>query len=376
MSKLRGAGAVAIAMSMFALVACGNNNAGSGNVDADGTADSSETTTADSSETTTADFSGITLSYFGFGGVLDEQIQKTWMKPFTDETGAEFILDSPTDYSKIQLQVESGNVSYDIIDGDQFFINPQCGVLFEQLEVDQSSVLPEFQSKSDCGVTDYVYGIGYYYDKSKFPNGGPLNCDDFFNTDKFPGKRAIWSYVAAAGALECAAIASGADPMNPYPLDLDKAFAKLESIKSSLTTFDSGSQVVDGMVNGDIPIVMATTRNYVDAVNKGADYGVATGFAGRGAGAFAVPKGAPNRDAAIAWLRSIMDIDLNREITKGAPPFSSAMGGEVPDSWPQAAKDVGVVSGGLADVAWDVDQQWWEQNYDGASERYSALLTG
>ena len=322
------------------------------------------------------DLSNTLLSYVGFGGILDEQIDKTWMVPFTEETGAQWALDSPTDYSKIELQVGSGTVSYDIVNGDQFFINPQCGKLFEHINVDQSAVLPEFRVTSDCGVADYVYGIGFYYDKAKFPDGGPQNCTDFFDTTRFPGKRAVWDYVAAGGVLECAAIASGADPKNPYPIDLDKAFAKLDSIKSSLTAFNSGSQVVDGMVNGDFPIVMATVRNYVDAANKGADFGVAGGFAGRGAGAFAVPLGAPNRDAAIAWLKFIMNRDRNREITAGAPPFVSVTGGDIPSDWSAAAKEVNVVGGPLAEVAWTVDQQWWAENYDTVSDRYTALLAG
>jgi len=355
MSKLAKTGAVMV--TMLALAACGSGG------DAGQAGGGSE-------------FSGTTLTYVGFGGILDEQIERQWMTPFTEQTGATFVLDSPTDYSKIELQVNSGNVTYDIVDGDQFFINPQCGKLFEHIDVDQSAVMPEFKVSSDCGVADYVYGIGYYYDKSAFPNGGPQNCDDFFDTTKFPGKRAVWDYVAAAGVLECAAIAAGADPANPYPLDVDKAFEKLQSIKADLTTFSSGSQAVDAMVNKDYPIVMATTRNYVDAAEKGADYGIATGFAGRGAGAFAIPKGAPNRDAAVAWLKFIMNTDRNREINAGAPPYYSTTGGEVPADWPQAAKDVNVVKGGLSDVAWNVDQQWWADNYDAVSERYTAVLAG
>ena len=379
MVKFKAIGVVALATSLLALSACGSAASSDASTPAGETTAASaaaSATEAASASPAAPDFSGTTISYVGFGGVLDEALKRVWMDPFTELTGAEFVLDGPTDYSKIQAQVENGNVTYDIIDGDQFFINPTCGTLFDPVAVDQSAVLPEFASASDCGVADYVYGVSYYYDKAAYPNGGPQNCTDFFDTEKFPGKRAIWTYVAAAGAVECAAIAAGADPLNPYPLDLDKAFAKLDSIKGSLATFDSGSQAVDGMVNQDYPIVMATTRNYVDAINKGADYGVATGFGGQGAGAFAVPKGAPNQEAAVAWLNWIMNPDINRQVAEAAPPYESVTGGEVPASWPQAAKDVGVVSGGLSEVAWTIDQKWWEDNYDAASERYSALLSG
>lgn len=354
MRVIRSASAVVVTISLLAFAACGGSSSGNGS----------------------GDLGGTTLSYLGFGGVLDERINEAWMKPFGEETGAQFVLDSPTDYSKIQVQVESGNVSYDIIDGDQFFINPQCGELFEELDIDQSNVLPQFRSESSCGVPNYVYGIGMYYDNAAFPDGGPQDCDDFFDTDAFPGTRMIWTYVAAAGVLECAAIAAGADPKNPYPLDLDAAFAELEGIKDNLVTFDSGAQVNDAMVNGDAPIVMATTRNYVESKENGADYSAATGFAGRGAGALAIPKGAPNKDAAIEYLEYISDPEVGQRLPKEAPPYSSVTGGEIPEDWPEAAKEVEVVSGPLSEVAWDIDQVWWAENYDAVAERYSELLAG
>lgn len=322
------------------------------------------------------DGQGATLSYVGFGGVMDEGVYEAWMEPFGESVGVDFALDSPTDYSEIQIQVETGNVSYDLIDGDQFFINPQCGVLFEQLDVDTSNNLPEFQPGSDCSVPHYVYGIGMYYNLDDFPNGGPQTCEDFFDTDQFPGQRMIWTYAAAAGVLECAAIASGADPLNPYPIDIDQALEKIETIKDHISTYDSGAQVNDAMINGDAAIAMATTIRYVDAVEQGANFEVAEGFIGRSTGAFAVPLGAPNRDRAQEFLNYIAEPEVAQRLADAAPPYSSVTGGEIPEDWPEAAKQVEVVSGPLADVAWDVDQDWWADNYGEVSDRYVDLLIG
>jgi putative spermidine/putrescine transport system substrate-binding protein len=355
--------AMLLVVVALSVAACGDSsdNGGSGSSSA-------------ASDGDTESFDDQTLSYIGFGGRLDEEIKNAWMDPFAEKTGAEFVLDSPTDYSKIETQVMSGNVSYDIIDGDQFFINPQCGKLFEEIDVPQTDVLPDLRVTSKCGVADYVYGIGMFYDKSKFPNGGPQTCADFFDTTKFPGKRLIWTYVAAAGSLECAAIAAGADPKNPYPIDLDAAFAKLETLKGNLGTFDSSSQAADAMVNGDAPIIMATTRPYAEGASNGANYGVAEEFVGRSAGAFAIPKGAPHKDAAIAWLKYIMDPEVNRTLPPKIPPYTSATGGPVPSNWSPEAQQVDLTSGPLAKNAFTVDQKWWEDNYDAVSERYTALL--
>lgn len=362
--------ALVVAASCVVLAACGGSSGG-GSTGGGETGSSSSDGGGES-----ASLDGVTLSYVGFGNPLDEQIQEAWMKPFEEETGATFTLESPTEYSKIQTQVETGNVTNDLVDGDAFFINPECGKLFEEIDVSQAAVLPQYRVTSKCGVADYVYGIGMYYEKSAFPNGGPENCDDFFDTAKFPGKRVIWSYVAAAGALECAAIAEGANPKDPYPIDLDKAFSKLESIKSDLTTFDTGSQAVDGMVNEDAPIYLATFRNYVQAINQGANIGLAQEFAGQGNGAFAIPKGAPHAEAAEQWLKYVMEKENNRRFNEYAPPFLSVTGGEAGSSWPPQAKEVDIINGPLAPIAWVVDQNWWAENYEAVSKRYAELLAG
>ncbi len=353
----------ALALSLV-LAACGGDDGDSTNGSADADAASS------------SDFSGTTISYMGFGGYLDEQVKKVWMDPFTEETGAEFTLDSPTDYAKLEAQVKSGNVSYDVADADGFMVGPQCGTLFEETGVSQENVLEPLRINSECGVATYAYGIGMYYDKSAFPDGGPQNCEDFFDVDKFPGQRVIWTYVAAAGAVECAAIANGADPTDPYPIDIDEAFAKLETIKDDLGGFDSSGQVVDGMVNSDAPIYMATTRNYIDALDKGADYGLAEGFLGRGSGTLALIKDAPNAEAAKAWIAYVLQPEVNQKIGPAAPPYPGATGGETPDNWSDAAKQVDVVSGPHADDAFTADQDWWAKHYDEVSQRYTALLSG
>jgi len=361
--------AVLMALTLaVALAACGGDDS---EAPAEEPAASAET-----SDGSLPKLDGVTISYLGFGGYLDDQVKKVWMDPFTEETGAQFALDSPTDYAKIEAQVKSGNVSYDVVDADGFMIGPECGTLFAPTGVSQENVLEELRIKSKCGVATYVYGVGMYYDDESFPNGGPQSCEDFFDVEQFPGKRIVWTYVAAAGVLECAAIADGADPKSVYPIDLDKAFAKLETIKEHLGGFDSSGQVVDGMVNRDAPIYMATTRNYVDAVAKGAKYSLAEDFLGRASGTLALVKDAPNSDAAKAWIEYVLDPEVNQRIAEAAPPYPGATGGETPAGWSEAAKAVDTVSGPQAGNAFTIDQEWWTDNYDTVAERYSALLSG
>jgi putative spermidine/putrescine transport system substrate-binding protein len=322
------------------------------------------------------DLSGTRISYLGFGGVLDDGMKSQWVAPFEKTTGARFTLDSPVDYTKLATQVRSGNVSYDITDGDPFFIDPNCGKLFEPIDVAQRSVLPQYRSKSRCGVPDYVFTTVLAFDKTKFPNGGPQTCQDFFNVQKFPGRRAFWAgYVPAAGIYECAAIALGADPAKPYSVPMEQVFAKIASIKGSLTTWDSHAQAVDGMENGDNPIYLASTRDLVQAIEKGARWGWGR-FAVAGSGAFAVPKGAPHKEAAVAYLKYIMRPDVNRRLFVDVPAYSSVTGGPPPAEWPESAKKLDVTTGSLSKTASPIDWSFWAKHYDAVSQRVTAIVSG
>ena len=79
-----------------------------------------------------------------------------------------------------------------------------------------------------------------------FPeNNQPGSIDDFFNTEDFPGRRAIQD--RPAGNLEWALFADGVAPDDIYdvlatPEGVDRAFAKLDTIKENLVFWTEGAQ--------------------------------------------------------------------------------------------------------------------------------------
>lgn len=358
-------GAVGVAAMLAFAAGCGSSSSSdSGTGSAAGSA---------STQGGAASLDGTTLSYLGFGGGIDDAIKQQLMDPFSKRTGAEFILDQPTDYKKIEAQVKSGNVSYDIVDGDPYVIDGECGTTFEPLDVDLSQVKRQFRPLSKCGVPDLVFGIVLAYDKNEFPNGGPQTCPDFFDTEKYPGKRALWSYYVS-GILECAAIAAGADPKDPYPIDLEKAFAKLESIKDEVVFYDTTAQAVDGMENRDAAMGLYVARAVVDASKAGAPFVASNAWAARVYGAFGVPKGAPNKVAAERWLNEIMK---KQNYGEGlAPVYGSPLGGTMPADADPVSKQLNAVVGTISENAMDVDWKWWVDNVGPAGQRFTDFATG
>ena len=305
---------VILLVATAAVVGCGGDDSSSGS-----------STPAKTTASGLPDLSGQTISYLGFGGSLDEAMKREWFEPFEQATGAKVVLSSPTDYKKVETQVKSGNVTYDLVDGDPYVINPQCGELWEPVTADLSSVAEPYRPASRCGVPDYVYGYTIASDSTKFPDGAPQTCQDFFDTTKYPGKRGVWSYYVSS-ILECAAIADGADPKNPYPIDIDKAFAKLDTIKDDLVIYDTEAQAADDMQNGDFAVGIVTPRMLFEAT--GSSFRPSREWGARAYGAFGIPKGAPHAEAAQALLSYLIAPEVNRKMTyDNVPVYGSPTGG-------------------------------------------------
>ena len=320
--------------------------------------------------------SGTTITYLGFGGITDETMDKAWFKPFEEETGAKVVMESPTNYAKIQAQVESGAVSYDLVDGDAFVMDPKCGEEWEELEnvPNLEHVAKLYQPKSKCTGPDYVYSYIIAYSPQEFPSGGPENCEDFFNTQKFPGKRQIWGYYYG-GPPECAAVAGGANDHNPYPLDTEKVISTVEAAKGDLSVYETPSQAADAMQNNDVSMGIYTTRMMVEAQNLGAEWKIAKGWASTASGTFGIPKGAPDAEATEELLNYIYAPENNKRFYEELPAYGSPEG-FVP---PQSKKlDPWLVSGSkqILGAGSVVDWTWWAENDATFSEKWESAITG
>ena len=320
------------------------------------------------------DFHGVTLHYLGFGGANDKAMRTAWFDPYEKLTGLKVVSDQPTDYKKLKIQQQSGNVQYDLVDGDAFIMDPGCGKDWQPLDVPNlKNVLPDYKPQSRCTAPDYVYQyvLGY----SPKLNPAPQSCADFFDKAKFPGKRQAWSYYYGSIG-ECAASAGGADAKSPYPLDLDSVFDKIGSLKGDLDLYDTDNQAADSMVNDDATMGVYTTRMVYEANQQGAGWKVAPGWATVTNGTFGIPKGAPHADAAQALLDYILDEDNNKKFAEELPIYGSVVTRSVPQA--ETIEDQRLVSGGpaMADAATHVDWNWWAKNDPTFSQGWIGATSG
>src|SRR5918993_1067098 len=198
---------------------------------------------------------GRDLVFTSWGGTTQEAQKKAWADPFQKSTGIRVKLDGPTDYGKLKAMVESGNVSWDVVDveGDFAVAAAQQGLL-EPIDfsvVDRAKLDPRFTSDHFVGSFYYSFVLGY--NKSALGGKEPKSWADLFDTKAIPGKRTFYKW-SAPGVLEIALLADGVAPDKLYPLDLDRAFKKLDSIKSEIVWWSGGAQSQQLLASGEAPL--------------------------------------------------------------------------------------------------------------------------
>ena len=244
---------------------------------------------------------GVTLSFTSFGGVYQEAQRKAWLEPYTELTGVQFVEDENSSNATIKALVDAGQVTWDVVDvGNDFGLEGNKDLL-EPLDY---SLIPRDEMNQDLGVSDWrvpdiTYGVVLAYNTDETAGAVPEGWADYFDTTKIPGKRGAWDY-SEGGMFEFALMADGVAPADLYPLDLARATAKLDTIKDDIVFWASGAESQELIGSGEVAMSMMWNGRAWSAKNIDqkpveiqwnqqivtADYLV-------------VPKGSPNKDAAM-----------------------------------------------------------------------------
>ncbi|NBW25913.1 MAG: extracellular solute-binding protein, partial [Betaproteobacteria bacterium] len=105
-------------------------------------------------------------------------------------------------------------------------------------------------------------------DKAKYGANGPKTLEDFFNVTKFPGKRGLKKDPSVT--LEWALMADGVAVNDVYkvlgtPAGVDRAFKKLDTIKSSIVWWTAGAQPPQLLASGEVVMTHSWHGRIVDA---------------------------------------------------------------------------------------------------------------
>ncbi|MCB1972450.1 MAG: extracellular solute-binding protein, partial [Geminicoccaceae bacterium] len=109
---------------------------------------------------------------------------------------------------------------------------------------------------SDCFIPQIIYSTAFAYRTDAFQNGEqPKTMADVFDLEKFPGKRTLQK--SPVNNLEWALIADGVPVGEVYdvldtPEGVDRAFAKLDTIKSEVIWWTEGAVPAQLLADGEV----------------------------------------------------------------------------------------------------------------------------
>lgn len=314
------------------------------------------------------------LTFVGAGGAYQEAQSEGIVKPFEEESGIAVSEDSPLSYAKLTAMVDAGNVTWDVMEAYPYFAVQECGEHLEKIDydvVDTTGV--DEQLLSDCAVPAMKSALVLVYNAETYQGKNvPTSWEDFFDTKRFPGTRGVMNDVNQ-GALEVALVADGVAPDDLYPIDYDRAFAKLDTLGDDLKFIATGADQEQALTNGTVDMMLAWPGRALVAEKAGAELVPVWNQPIFYNDVWVVPKGTPNKDAAMEFLDYALRPEPQAAMAKGsgyAPINEDAEPGftEEEQKWVPSGQDNGT-------GFWRSDE-WWAENLEDATARWTAWSAG
>lgn len=297
-----------------------------------------------------------TLTAVSYGGPYQEAQSEAFFAPFSAETGITVVEDSPSDYAQLRSMVESGRPTWDLVLVANDFGTEADADFLEAIDygqVDQSLLIEGAAQKYRVAADIEATVVAYRSDKF---DETPTSWQDVFDTEKFPGKR-MFNKLVSGGVLEAALLADGVAPDELFPLDVERALAKLDTIKDDIIWWETSAQSQQLLASGEAAIGLAWVGRAVDA-SKEAPVGISWDAWLQVDAYWVIPKGAPNAANAQALLASLVN---------EAPQIAFA---ELSDYGPvnaAAAQNPAVRANehrptNHLDTRVSIDDEWWGEN--------------
>ncbi|HEX3755773.1 MAG TPA: extracellular solute-binding protein [Rhizomicrobium sp.] len=158
-----------------------------------------------------------------------------------------------------------------------------------------------------CWIGSVIYSQVIIFDPRRFSGPAPATLADFFDLNRFPGRRVL-RRASPKLNLEMALLADGVTPRDIYrtletPAGLDRAIAKLDSIRNAIIWAGSAAEAVDLVRSGQAAFATTLNQAVFDAGLHGFHPGVIWDCQLYEFDVFGVPKGDPKKDMAMDFIR-------------------------------------------------------------------------
>jgi len=325
------------------------------------------------------------LTVISFGGAYGAMHKKHSVDPFERDTGIKVLYDSYSGgVAEMKAQVESGNIQWDVIGIEAVDLERACSEGL--LETIDHSLLPpgadgtpakddfvQGTLQSDCTVDTDIFSTVYAYNKTTIGKVVPTTIADLFDSAKIPGKRALRK--RAIYNLEFALLADGVPVSEVYQVlatkaGQDRAFAKLDQLKTHIQWWEAGAQPPQWLAAGDVVMASSYSGRIAEAYKEGYKLDLTWNGGMYGMDYWAIPKGAPNQQAARDFIAFAVRPQIQQQLSENLPygPTNLQAAANLPEElahWipnsPQNLK-----------VALAIGDEFWSDHGEELEERFIA----
>ncbi len=309
------------------------------------------------------------------GGAQAAALRKAFFEAYEQKFGIRVVDSSPPDLGKLKAMVTTGNVEWAITELtiEDAYRAEKEGLLepIDHKIVDLSRFPANLRDRKHI-FTRSAYSTVMGYRTDVWPAGkGPQSWADFWDVRKFPGPRTLQN--KPLDNLEFALLADGVPLDKLYPLDIDRAFRKLDQIKRNITVWwATGAQSAQLLIDKECVMGSAWNGRYYAAIQQGAPIHMEWNQGGIKESAFVIPKGAKDAHWAQQMFQVMTDAKLQGiyanivtypGLNLDSPQFVDA---KIAPHLPTAKENI--------DRQFWQDVEWWLANSRAIEDRWAKWL--
>ena len=228
-------------------------------------------------------YRGRSLVFSSWGGAYQSAQRQAYLIPFNDQFGIEVIEDSTPLLGRVRAMQASGNIAWHVFDqGTGTIHNLGRNGSLEDLDfsvIDNRDFLEVLKAPYTAGG-GITWSETWAYNSDVYPEGNrPTIMSDFYDTEKFPGRRA-WAYyphlemkfVILAQNPELLNTSEGRASLSALnPEQVDRAFELFDEYADQIDLiWQTGSDCPQLLISGDLDMCTNWNGRIFDAVREGA----------------------------------------------------------------------------------------------------------
>ena len=318
------------------------------------------------------------VTAFVFGGVWKKAAMKAFGEPFTKKTGIPMAYQDPYTFAKLRAMFQAHGMQVDAVSvqGEEIFQAERMNMVMPlDFNVIDRSVLDPRQLKHPNSIGVHSLSYVVCYNKKTWPGEHhPRSWADFWDIEKFPGRRALRT--EELWTIEAALKADGVKDSEFYPIDVDRVFRSLDRIKPHIKTWYSDNSLSQQLLEQEEVDLIAVMngRAAESIINHHAPFEMVWNEAicEGGEQGWIVPVGAPNPKGAMQFMDFV-----------GRPEYEAIFarlmyyGPQNPKAYSLLSPDIAKLLPTYPDnlkVAHVVNFGWWADHFPAMQRRFQLWL--